>query len=176
MSIYGRWIRWHPTVKSKWKVGYSDGSVHRVISDLSAFIGSDDPSTHRILAAGDLNVALPGPERSDSRAQTILDRMKVLGLEYMGPIYPNGRRADPIPEHLTPDSLDVPTYHTVKRHPETAHVQLDHVFASRGFHESVRTWALNDVPDWGPSDHCRLLIEVGGGVGENRDLGATWSP
>ena len=28
------------------------------------------------------------------------------------------------------------------------------------FHESVRVRALNDVGNWGASDHCRLLIEV----------------
>ena len=38
--------------------------------------------------------------------------------------------------------------------------QLDYVFASRGFHERVRVRALNAPRDWGPSDHCRLVIEV----------------
>ena len=161
VSMYGRWIRWHPTVKSSWKVGHSDGAAHRIISDLSAFIGSYDPSRHRILAAGDLNVSFRSSDPSNGRAQTILDRMEALGLEHMGPEYPHGRRADPVPSHLTEASLDVPTYHTTRRTPATAHVQLDHVFASRGFHQTVRTWALNDVPDWGPSDHCRILIEVG---------------
>ena len=54
VSMYARWIRPHPLAKTNWKVGYSDGSAHRIISDLSAFIGSTDPRTHRILAAGDL--------------------------------------------------------------------------------------------------------------------------
>ena len=40
---------------SPWSVGASDVSAHRIISDLSAFIGHVDPSKHRILAAGDLN-------------------------------------------------------------------------------------------------------------------------
>ena len=30
---------------------------HRIISDLSTFIGHENPQTHRILAAGDLNIA-----------------------------------------------------------------------------------------------------------------------
>ena len=159
-SMYARWLHPHPTAgKADWI--YPDASAHRIISDLSVFIGSYDSSTHRILAAGDLNVAFSTTGRFDSRAQTIVDRMSVLGLEYMGPRFPNGRRADPVPPHPTEDSLDVPTYHTVRRSAATAHVQMDHVFASRGFHESVRTRALNGVEEWGSSDHCRILIEVG---------------
>ena len=42
-----------------------------------------------------------------------------------------------------------------------AQVQIDHVFASRGFHEEIQTKALNEVADWGPSDHCRIAIDVG---------------
>ena len=57
-SMYALWIRPHPSTGRQ--VGgsaqYSDGSAHRIISDLSAFIGSADPDTHRILAAGDLNL------------------------------------------------------------------------------------------------------------------------
>ena len=34
----------------------SAGPAHRIMSDLSAFIGHRDPATHRILAAGDLNL------------------------------------------------------------------------------------------------------------------------
>ncbi len=163
VSMYGRWIRWHPTVKSRWRVGYPDGAVHRIISDLSAFIGSYDPSSHRILAAGDLNMSFCSSDPHNDRVQTVLDRMDVLGLEYMGPTFPDGRRADPVPAHLTEASLDVPTYHRKGKDPSTAQVQLDHVFASRGFHESVRARALNGAEDWGVSDHCRVLIEVGNG-------------
>ena len=64
-------------------------------------------------------------------------RMRSLGLEFMGPQYPNGRQAD-------------------------ADQQLDYVFASQGFHESVTTRALNSVDEWGSSDHCRILIDVAG--------------
>ena len=38
--------------------------------------------------------------------------------------------------------------------------QLDYVFASRGFHGSVKVRAMNGVEEWGASDHCRLLIVV----------------
>ena len=56
VSMYARWMGPHPSVKTSWNMGYSDGSVHRIISDLSDFIGHENPQTHRILAAGDLNI------------------------------------------------------------------------------------------------------------------------
>ncbi|MCY3786999.1 MAG: hypothetical protein OXG47_09795 [bacterium] len=46
--------------------------------------------------------------------------------------------------------------------PADALSQFDYVFASRGFHNEVTARALNTVEEWGPSDHCRLLIEVAG--------------
>ena len=62
-SMYARWLKPHPSTKSRWSVGCSDASAHRIMSDLSAFIGHPDPTeqrhlpaTHRILAAGDLNM------------------------------------------------------------------------------------------------------------------------
>ena len=160
VSMYARWLRPHRTVgNANWI--YPDASAHRIISDLSVFIGSYDSSSHRILAAGDLNVAFFTSNRFDDRAQTIVDRMNAIGLDYTGPRYPNGRRSDPKPDHLPEDTKNVPTYYSRTRTPATAHVQVDHVFASRGFHESVRTRAMNGVDEWGSSDHCRILIEVG---------------
>ena len=160
VSMYGRWEAPHPsTDRTRWI--YSDGSAHRIISDLSAFIGSYDTTTHRILAAGDLNMSFMSLDQFDHRAQTILDRLEALGLDYMGPRYPAGRRAAPIPKHLNEDSLDVPTYyHKPSNTPAGAYVQIDHAFASRGFHENVSVRAMNSVEEWGPSDHCRILIEV----------------
>ncbi len=166
VSMYARWIRPHPSTGSRWTAGYPDGSAHRIISDLSAFIGSTDPATHRILAAGDLNtiygathnnrLALPGRDR------TITDRMDALGLEFLGPRYPAGRQASPSPQGLPPDTLNVPTYHTTRESPATAANQLDYAFASRGFHEGITVRAMNSAEEWGASDHCRLLIEVNG--------------
>ena len=160
-SMYARWFGPHPTAEGTWI--YPDASAHRIISDLSAFIGYyDRPERHRILAAGDLNVSFQSTNQFDHRAQTVLDRFQALGFDYLGPQYPAGRRADPIPEHLTEDSLDVPTYyHKPSKTPAGAYAQLDHVFASRGFHEEVRAQALNEIAEWGPSDHCRILIEIG---------------
>lgn len=170
VSMYARWFGPHPTVSGGtggWI--YPDASAHHIVSDLTTFINSPvfgghaDRSDHRILAAGDLNMDFDfgqGIHPAAPRSNTIFDRMNALGLEYMGPQHPNGRRADPTPEHLSKDTLNVVTYYPGNS-PETARLQLDHVFASRGFHESVRTLAMNSVEEWGSSDHCRILIEVG---------------
>ena len=164
VSMYARWIKPHPSTRSKWRAGFPDGSAHRIISDLSAFIGSTDPCTHRILAAGDLNTIYGATDDNrlalPVRDRTVLDRMDALGLEFLGPRYPAGRRADPAPPELPPDTLNVPTYHTPHQSPATASIQLDYVFASRGFHERVDVRAMNAAAEWGASDHCRLLIEI----------------
>ena len=97
------------------------------------------------------------------RERTVTDRMDALGLEMVGPQYPHGRQADPTPEYLPADTRNVPTYRTTSQTPETATNQLDWAFASRGFHRDITVRALNEVDEWGPSDHCRLLIEVAGG-------------
>ena len=90
VSMYARWFSPHPSAEGDWI--YSDASAHRIISDLSAFIGYYDcPAGHRILAAGDLNVSFQSSDQFNHRAQTVLDRMQALGLDYMGPLYPAGR-------------------------------------------------------------------------------------
>lgn len=55
VSMYARWVRPHVTTNSPWKAGSPDASTHRIISDISQFIGHSDPRRHRILTAGDLN-------------------------------------------------------------------------------------------------------------------------
>ena len=167
VSMYAHWKGPHPSTGRK--DAQSDASAHRIISDLSTFVAHADRMPHRILAAGDLNIdygldydwGKSGKSRLwYARCRTVWDRMEALDLEYMGPRYPNGRRADPTPEHLPPETKNVPTQCAPKSVPR---LQLDHVFASRGFHETVQTRALNGVgvDEWGPSDHCRLLIDVG---------------
>ena len=170
ISMYARWIRPHPSTKSRWKAGNSDVSAHRIISDLSQFIGHCDPSKHRILAAGDLNTFYGATDDNKlviaDRARTVFDRMTALGLEFMGPQAPEGGRiAIPTPQGLPEDTKNVPTYYTVQAgSPEKAQNQLDYVFASRGFHRGVRANALNGISreEWGSSDHCRIVIEIDG--------------
>ena len=162
VSMYARWIMPQKSVKTTWSVGMPDMAAHRIISDLAMFIGDEDAGTHRILAAGDLNMCygtddVP-PGSLIARERTVWDRMRALGLEFLGPQYPPGRRADPVPGGS--ETQNVVTYHTTRQTPETARIQLDYAFASQGFHEAVTVRALNGVDEWGSSDHCRLLIEV----------------
>ena len=167
VSMYARWIRPHPSTHSRWGVGYPDASAHRIISDLSAFIGSTDPGTHRILAAGDLNTIYGATDDNrlalPARDRTITDRMNALGLEFLGPRYPAGPAGQthaPGPAsghsecaHVSHDAASPP------RRPRTSSTTPS---ASRGFHESVEVHAMNSIDEWGASDHCRLLIEVSG--------------
>lgn len=162
VSMYARWAMPQKSVKTKWRNGMPDMAAHRIISDLSMFIGDEDPATHRILAAGDLNMSYGTdqvPPRSLlARQRTVWDRMDALGLEFLGPQYPPGRKADPVPG--ASDTPNVVTYHTTKQTPETACTQLDYAFASCGFHKAISVKALNGVDEWGSSDHCRVLIEI----------------
>ena len=162
-SMYARWLKPHPSTKSPWSVGYSDASAHRIISDLSTFIGHTDPSRHRILAAGDLNMfyGATGTRLSlPERERTVWERMKSLGLEFLGPQAPFGRPAPTAPDDVPCDTKNVPTYYKVGECPEKARNQFDYAFASRGFHERVRVRAMNEICEWGCSDHCRLIIEI----------------
>ena len=164
VSMYARWMKPHPSTRSSWSVGCADMSAHRIISDLSAFIGHTNPRKHRILAAGDLNMfygAIGSTLSLPARDRTVWDRMQALGLEFLGPQAPHGRQASsPPPVDVPPDTKNVPTYYPRGGGPETACNQLDYAFASRGFHETVSVRAMNGIKEWGSSDHCRLMIKV----------------
>ena len=83
-----------------------------------------------------------------------------MGLSFVGPQAPNGAQADPWPDELPTTSLNVPTYRTNRQSPATATRQLDFVFASASIAHRVRVSAHNSPADWGPSDHCRVMIQV----------------
>jgi len=159
ISMYGFWEKPHALAGSNWL--YADASVHRVISDLSTFIGSQH--NHRIIASGDLNIlhgyGENGSKYWGSRYSSIFSRMESLGLKFVGPQVPNGRQADPWPAELPPHSKNVPTFYSNRQTPETASRQLDFVFASENLANHVSVTALNQADDWGPSDHCRIIIE-----------------
>ena len=175
VSMYARWCWPHPLARNapvirKPGTGvireFADASAHRIISDLSGFIAHTNPANHRIIAAGDLNTIYGAVEGSaletPIRAQTIFDRMSAIGMKFVGPrAGEGGKKADPPSVDVPPDTRNVPTYHSNKASPETAQNQLDYVFASRGFHESISVHAMNGVDEWGPSDHCRIVIDVG---------------
>jgi exonuclease III len=161
-SMYAPWEEPHDSV-ARPRI-YADASVHRVISDLSVFIGQTD--SHRIIAAGDLNILHGYGERGSefwaSRYATVFDRFAALGLRFIGPQFSDGRQADPWPDELPRESQNVVTYRTIKQTPETATRQLDFVFASDALAGNVSCRALNPAdPDaWGPSDHCMIEINV----------------
>ena len=163
VSMYARWMKPHPSTHSSWSVGCADMSAHRIISDLSAFIGHTDPKKHRILAAGDLNMfygATGSTLSLPARDRTVWGRMQALGLEFLGPQSPHGRRASSPPADVPSDTKNVPTYYQRGGRAETARDQLDYAFASRGFHETVSVRAMNEIEEWGSSDHCRLMIKI----------------
>ena len=162
VSMYARWMNAYTPTGTSWI--NSDASAHRILSDLSAFAGYDDWIGYRILAAGDLNMFYGATGKTLSmpqRERTVWERFSALGLEFLGPQAPNGRPS-PTPQPDVPaDTGNVPTYYTrQQKGAENANRQLDYAFASRGFHERVGVRALNGIGEWGPSDHCRLLIEV----------------
>lgn len=160
VSLYGLWETPVAQTGSNWI--YADASVHRLASDFSALIGRQQG--HKLIAAGDLNVLHGYGEYGSpywkARYDTVFTRMEALGLRFVGPQAPSGgAQAMPWPEELPPDSRNVPTYRTRQRHPETGTRQLDFVFASVEIYDRVSARALNTPENWGPSDHCRVLIE-----------------
>lgn len=164
VSMYARWLDYHPLTHGTSKC-ISDNSMHRIISDFSIFIRHHDPSAHRILLAGDMN-AFYGAiyERGNGkkgdgkpyRETSAFDRLGSLGMAFLGPQYPNGRQSERVDDSIAAGTKNVATYRTTRGKEN----QLDYVFASRGFHESIRTCALNGIDEWGSSDHCRILIEI----------------
>jgi hypothetical protein len=157
VAVYASWENPTPQ-KSAWDI-FADASVHRLISDVSALVGS--VRGHRIIVAGDLN-SLHGHGEHGSqywkgRYDTIFSRMDALGLPFVGPQFPSGVQADPWPDELPRDSKNVPTFRGTSGH---ATRQLDFVFASRELAPRVKIRALNGANVWGPSDHCRIEIEV----------------
>ena len=160
VSMHSMWEVPHSSTGSGWII--ADASAHRVVSDLSTFIGGQ--GGHRILTAGDLNILRgygeDGSKYWSGRYGTVFDRMEALGLSYVGPEAPNGRQAEPWPDELPLENANVPTHHRDGHSPTTATRQLDFVFASKGMADSVRVRALNEPERWGPSDHCRIEIDV----------------
>lgn len=160
VSIYGAWTSPIPWKKDNWI--YADASTHRLISDLSALVAVQ--RGHKILVAGDLNILYGhGEGGSDywrSRYETVFTRMAAIGLPFVGPQYPDGEQCTPWPSELPRDSKNVPTFRTRKADPATATRQLDFVFASKELAPRLRVRARNAAAEWGPSDHCRIEIDL----------------
>jgi len=69
-------------------------------------------NSHRIIAAGDLNILYGhgehGSEFWASRYSTVFDRLDTLGLRFIGPQSPGGRQAKPWPDELPSVTLSQP--------------------------------------------------------------------
>ena len=160
VSAYASWERPPSVGGSGWI--YADASAHRVISDLSGFI--DRQEGHRIIVSGDWNILHGYGEHGSTywgdRYRTVFDRMEAIGLRFVGPQQPNGQAAATPAAELPAGSLDVPTYRTHRDDPSTGQRQLDFVFASESIADSLTVRALNTEDEWGPSDHCRVLVEI----------------
>ena len=92
---------------------------------------------------------------------TVFTRMAALGLPFIGPQAPHGRQAEPWPDELPPDS------------PQRAHLSLLPSNSATRRHANwtmclpPRAWPMRCVfapltrsSNGGPSDHCRLVIDV----------------
>lgn len=127
------------------------GSVHRLISDLARLVGRRS----RVIAAGDLSINHDWnsdptgfwKEREALHSKTAFDRMRALGFRLL---IPEGRRG-------YRDA--VVTFRPIGLSPAQAWGQLDFVFATENIADRVSVHALNDPSTWGPSDHCRLVID-----------------
>ena len=128
------------------------GSVHRLISDLSRLVGRQS----RVIAAGDWAIhpgwsTYPTPiwnEREALHFQTAFDRMRALGFRK---VMPKGRYGD---------RGNVVTFQSMVETPAQAWAQADYVFATENIADRVSARALNSPDDWGPSDHCRIVIDL----------------
>ncbi len=94
-----------------------------------------------MIVAGDLTT-------NPKRTPATFTHMAEIGMRHLGPDCPNFISK---PQGETPDS---------------AHKRLNHVFVSAEIADRVTVTALNDPHEesdafWGPSDHCRISIEVG---------------
>ena len=136
----------------------SDASAHRISSDLSAFIGHSDP-TKQILAASDMFYGAIGSRLSLAEIAARCGRMQALGLEFLGRRTVGAQELCQTTYRRTRGTCGL-TAGAQGSGPETAVNQLDYAFASRGFHEKVSVLAMNEIEEWGPIDHCRLMIEV----------------
>lgn len=157
MSVYAPWERPLGRDKRLW----ADASAHRVLSDLTPLLW--DQGHHSLVVAGDFNILYGYGELGNphwARYAGVFERAEALGLVFVGPQYPNGHQARPWPDELPPDSRNIPTFRYNDDGLAGARRQLDFVFVSEALRDRVRVTALNGADDWGPSDHCRIVIDV----------------
>ena len=160
LVVFSAYARWERSLDEK--IIYADASAHRLISDISALVSKKQG--HKVLVAGDWNILYGYGEQGNTywrgRYDSVFSRMEALGLPFVGPQYPGGIQADPWPSELPADSKNVPTFRKAKNKRASAERQLDFVFASKELQGRMNVRALNAPGEWGPSDHCRVSIEL----------------
>jgi len=145
-SVYGLWQRGDERGDGR-RERYPDASVPAIMRDINRFVTQKNEQLHQYIIAGDLNFVRgrgrTGRDTSQDkrRSDGVFDQAKENGWEFIGPQDSNGK--------------NVPTY-CHKDSP--ARCQLDYVFASKKSAEGVTATAQNEP--WGPSDHCRIWINV----------------
>ena len=81
-------------------------------------------------------------------------------LQYVSTPRPDDLNSVRSPEDVEYALWELTIIHSNRQAPATATRQLDFAFASERLAKDVRVSAMNDPDHWGPSDHCRIEIEV----------------
>lgn len=155
-SVYAQWER--PLVGGG--LIFSDASMHRLLSDLTPLLTA---RRLPIIVAGDFNTVLGSSDDSPHgnwtlRTGGVFRRLEELDLRLQGPHHPNGEQAAPRPPDLQPGTVNVPTYVTSRGNKVS---QLDYCCVTPDLVHRTEVRAHNAEADWGPSDHCRVMIDVG---------------
>jgi hypothetical protein len=155
-SVYGQW----DAPATGGTDYYADAAMHRILSDLSPLIVA---GARPLIVAGDFNSVLGVSgeeigERTAARHAGIFDRMEVLGLRLAGP-----RAANPDP--MGSSAADASSsaggnVATFGAEPADRTQQIDYCYVSEDLAARATVVAHDDDASWGPSDHCRITIEV----------------
>jgi hypothetical protein len=154
-SVYGQW---ESPISGGGGI-FADASMHRILSALSPLLSWPELP---LILAGDFNCVLGLDEgrygaKWAERNAGVFGRLEDMGRKLVGPQHPNGSQAAAPPAALPKDSRNVPTFVTNRGNRVN---QLDYCYVSRELADRVSVRALNSVDEWGPSDHCRIAIEL----------------
>jgi len=165
-SVYALWKR------DKYERGFNETSANNIIWDIDDFVKENNARCRKqiqYVIAGDLNfvygygrTGFYDDKKDKELSDSVFRNTANKGWIFKGPQYPNGRCPVPRPREMPEASENVPTYYHKKegKSPADAFRQLDYVFASKGSAEGVTAKAQNEPKQWGPSDHCRIWIDV----------------
>ena len=162
ISAYGAW----DTVTFDETSSYYQTTVHRILSDLTPLLDSEDGK--RTVLAGDLNVgtqsAPPSPDERDRwrpMTKALFDRFAAFGLVecISAGVSPDRGPLARCACGPAPECRHVQTY----RHDNKANGnpwQNDYVFASGTLADSlIACAAVDDEAAWALSDHCPVIAE-----------------